>query len=50
MDEAQRRGWRATKLPGARWAVKRLVLVAIRKSERFNNQPNATPFATAIDD
>jgi hypothetical protein len=33
-DEAQQRGWRIIKLPGARWAVKQLILKATRKAER----------------
>jgi len=33
LEEAQRRGWRSAKLPGARWAVKRLVLAAIAESK-----------------
>jgi len=32
LEEAERRGWRSAKLPGARWAVKRLVLAAIKES------------------
>lgn len=34
LDEAQRRGWRTAKLPGVRWAIKRLVFQAIHKAER----------------
>ena len=33
LDEAQRRGWRTAKLPGAHWAVKRLVNQAIHRAE-----------------
>lgn len=48
LEEAHRCGWRTIKLPGTRWAVKRLVLQAIRKAERTNSQPNLAPSAVAI--
>jgi len=34
VEEATKRGWRSAKLPGARWAVKRMVLGAIAESEK----------------
>ncbi len=33
-DEGIKRGWWQVKLPGARWAIKRLILSAIAKSEK----------------
>ncbi len=38
LDEAQRRGWRTAKLPGARWAIKQLVSQAIRLADK--EKPN----------
>ncbi len=35
LEEAEKRGWRSAKLPGARWAVKRMVMSAIKESEKL---------------
>ncbi len=47
-SEAQRRGWGTAKLPGVRWAVKRLVLSAIHKAERADFKPVPALSAASI--
>ena len=47
LDEAQRRGWRTAKLPGARWAVKRLVLGAIRQADKGEHDSRRHPNISA---
>ena len=48
LSEAQRRGWGTAILPGARWAVKRLLFGAIRKAEQTYIRTTYLPSTAAI--